>query len=941
MAPVNFIALPRDGNIIDEIANNLISEKNDYSSNIIIFPNKRPSHFLRRKLALMNNTSFIPPVIYSIDEFIDHIYDQEFNDVKLDSIDSVAYLYKLHKESENPLGGEGFLELDSFLPLGLKIFNDIEELYIENISVNQVKNIDQFINDIPPHTSSRLQNLSFFYNKFYKTIEKSGYSTRSWRYIKTAKLINKYNHHKFKQIILAGFFALTKAEIEIFKVILSWDNSLLIFKEGLGIDEKLKEISIEYKSSTNHDKKNRIFLYSSPDSHGQIFALSRLIKGKLDNGIYPDEKNLILTPSSDNLIPLIHGCLSVLSPDAYNISMGYPLFRTPLFGFLNNLMELILSIHEDKVYLPNYIKFVLHPYTKNILLSNQAELTRIIFHTIEEELSKNRAISFMTLEEIEENEKIISHIVSKFEESGIAINKDIIVRHLKEIHQNTIGRFKSFKNIEDFANKCLDLLTYIYENSTARLHALFYPFSEAFLLAVHKLSKSLIKELSFTDLNGYFIFFKKYLLTCNVPFEGTPIRGLQVLGFLETRNLNFQNIYMIDVNEGILPSLNDSDSLIPFVVRKGLGLPTYLDSDKITEYYFETLLYSADEVHIFYIENDKTERSRFIEMILWQRQKKESTLDEKDYIRSVQYKIDLKKPILKEIVKTEKMMEILKQIRYTSSSLDTYLRCALAFYYSYVLRIRKKEGISGEIEKSDIGIFLHNVLGSYFRKIKGEILGKKNLSIAPLEKLLESMCKREFGQDLSGSAYLIKRQLQSRLIDLIREYYLPLSERKEITIIDTEHEIQSSLNSYQLYGRLDSIEKRGDKIFIIDYKTSASEINYKINFHKLNLDDRDSWQESIGSIQLPFYMLLYSEHKKVDISSLEAIFLLLGKNVINEEIEMPFCDDKESISKCYETMKEIILRILDEINNIEKPFIPPKDLKKACEYCDYKKVCGI
>ncbi len=941
MLPAHIIILPEDGNIIDAVADHLTPDGCDYSRNIVIFPNRRPAHFLRKKLAIRDGSAIIPPNIFSIDEFIDHLYEIEHIDIKLEPIDAVAILYKLHKKSTNPLGGKGFIELDSFLPLGLKIFNDIEELCIEKVTISQVKNIDQFIEGgIPFQTSNRLQSLSYFYDAFYKNIDQSGYSTRSSRYRKTTEIIKKFNYDRFNKIILAGFFALTKAEIDIFKTIILWNNSLLIFKDGTGIDEKLKEISIEYKLSLSAYGANEIYFYSSPDFHGQVFGLSRLIKDKLDNGLSVDENSLILAPSSDGLMPLIHNCLSILSPESYNVSMGYPLFRTPIFGFFNNLMELILSIYEDKIYLLNYVRFILHPYTKNIFLNNQAELTRIIFHTIEEELSQNRTLTFLSLKEIENNEKMLLKITAKFQEMGSAVTKEMIAAHLKEIHQNTIGRFKSFKNIGDFAKRCIELLTYIYEHSTARLHLLFYPFSEAFLLSLHKLSKSLIKELSFNDLNGYFIFFKKYILTCNAPFEGTPIRGLQVLGFLETRNLTFENIYIIDLNEGILPSINESDSLIPFAVRKGLGLPTYLDSDKIAEYYFETLLKSAKESHIFFIENDKMEKSRFIEKILWQRQKRDSTQEDKSYIKPIQYRISLKNPAPVEINKTEKMMKILESFKFTASSLDTYLRCGLAFYYSYVLKIRGKEDITGEIEKLDLGIFIHNILRNYFGKIKGEILNEKNLSIVKMEKLLESMCKIEFGNDLSGAAYLIKKQLYSRLIDLLKKYYIPLSKECLIKIEESEYKLLTKINSYLLGGRIDSVEIRDSKTVIIDYKTSANENNYKINFDKLKLENRDSWQEAIGSIQLPFYMMIYLEDKKIDISKLDAMFLLLGKNVINEKIELPFCDDENRISENYETLKKTIFLILDEINKADMPFLPPKNLKKSCQFCDYKDICS-
>lgn len=934
--PGNIIAISSEENIIDIIAEHLQPDGYDYSGNIVIFPNKRPAHFLRRRLALKTGSAFIPPRIFAIDEFIDYIYEFKNKDKKIDGIDAVAILYNLHRKSLKRLGGVDFIELDSFFPLGLKIFRDIEELCIEKVDTEEVKNIDSLLEGIPPETYSRLERLSYFYGQFYKITSNLGYSTRSWRYRASVDRLNLIDLEGFKRIILAGFFALTKSEIDLFKAILSRNNSLLIFKDGPHIEEKVKELGINFKSSAEGARKQEIFFYSSPDSHGQIFGISRLLKDKIENKDPIDEQSAIIVPAPDNIFPLIHNSLSLLQPDSYNISIGYPLFRTPIFAFFNNLMELMLSMNEDKFYIPDYIKFVLHPYVKNIYLDNQPELTRIIFHTLEDELSRNRTISFLSLEEIENNPKVLTDL----DESIIGISKDTISNHLRHIHENTILKFNTFKNIEDFARKCTEVLIYIYNNSTARRHPLFHPFCEAFLLAFDKISSSLIKELSFPNINGYFTFFKKYILTCNSPFEGTPLKGLQILGFLESRNLSFNDIYIIDLNEDILPATQKEASLIPFAVRKRLGLPTYIDSDIISEYYFETLIRGAKRVHLFFVENDKTEKSRFIEKILWEKEKENYPIDARSNIKSIQYKVSLKNIPPKEINKTDRIITALEDFIFTASSLDCYLKCGLSFYYNYVLTLQKKEDITAEIEKSDIGIFVHEFLSKYFKKLKGQRLNKRNLDIINMEDLFKKLSQDKFGKNPSGSAYLIQQQLKKHLYDFIKNYYMKLAEDLTIKIVDCECEIEVTVDSYTLKGRIDSIEERNKRQVIIDYKTSSYENNYKIHFEKLNMYDKDSWQKAIGSLQLPFYMLLYLESTKTEISDLDAMFLLLGKNTISEKIELPFCDCESHKEENYKILKQIIFSLIEEIRDINSPFSPPLDLKKTCLYCDYKNMCG-
>jgi hypothetical protein len=254
-----------------------------------------------------------------------------------------------------------------------------------------------------------------------------------------------------------------------------------------------------------------------------------------------NERTVVVLPSPDTLFPLIRQGLTFIDEMDYNISLGYPLHRTSIFGFLNNLMELVTSMDDERIYLPDYLKFVLHPYTKNIYFNGNAEISRIMFHALEETLTKQRTKTFSTLPEIEEDERLIQGIMEKvYHKNEETLLQNDIRNHLKAIHRNTIEKFLSFKNVEDFALKCTGILAYIFNNSTARLHPLFSPFSESFMRALDTISKSLMKETVFLERSSYFSFFRKYIMTCHIPIDGTPLRGLQILGFLETRNLKFE-----------------------------------------------------------------------------------------------------------------------------------------------------------------------------------------------------------------------------------------------------------------------------------------------------------------------------------------------------------------------------------------------------------------
>jgi ATP-dependent helicase/nuclease subunit B len=935
---MNTLIIQPHKSLINEIIPHLKNTGKDYSSNLVVFPGKRPSHFLRKAIASEIKESFIPPAIFSMDEFVDYVYENMQPERKIETLDAVAILFDLQKKSLRPLGGKNFLSPDTFFPIGLKIYHDIEELYIEGIQPFIVKQVEPYTSEaIPEYSAGRLQSLSFFYEEFYRTLEGKGLSTRSIRYKQVSEKIREAGIDGYGQIIFAGFFALTTYEKVMFKKLLEKVNSLFIFQEGPGLKEKLSDLGIIRENKEEEFIASpEIHLYSSPDTHGQVFALSRVIEKM---GPPPDEKTAIVLPSSETLFPLLRQALSGLRDDSYNVSLGYPLHRTPIFTFLNNLIELVNSMDGDRFYIPDYLNFILHPYTKNIYYNGNAEITRIVFHAMEEILTQYRTKTFCSLSETEEDQKLLDHIMEKIpeDEKGISVNN--IKEHIRNIHRNTIKKFLSFENINNFAEKCKEVLMYIFNNSTARMHPLFYPFSESFLKAMDAISGSLMKDFAFEDISSYFIFFRKYIMTGYTPFEGMPLRGLQILGFLETRNIRFDRVFVLDTNEEVLPDTRKDDTILPFKARQILGLPTYVDRDKLAAYYFETLLKGSREAHLFFIENDKKERSRFVEKILWDRQRKDKTTDTEKYIQSVQYKVKLDNPVPDGIIKTDSVLQSLRDFEYSATALDTYLGCQLQFYYTYVLRLDRKEKLSGEIDRTDIGKFVHKTLSEYFSKRKNHQLQKKDFRKKDLISLINRLFKEEYGAKPVGAVYLLKNQIQNHLMDLFENYYMPLIKEQRITVIDIEKEIRIASEGFKLRGRIDSIEKRNGKIFIIDYKTGSNRDRMKIKFEKLDPDNRESYDKAIGSLQLPLYLLLYSSVMQADVKDLNGVFLLLGKTMISKDIELCLFEngDKEDI---FYTLKTVIFRLLQEIVDPVYPFKPASDKKASCPDCKFNYICG-
>ncbi|MCG6552465.1 MAG: PD-(D/E)XK nuclease family protein [Candidatus Magnetominusculus sp. LBB02] len=936
---MNYKIIPPDKGLIDEALDNLTGLDGDYSAEAVVFPGKRPSHFLRKAIGQRRKGAFMPPLLFSMDEFVDYLYEKRLGiyDRKTETIDAAAILYNIHRK--NPLGGGGPpISADIFFPLGLRLYRDFEEFCIEKIPHQKVRETELLADEkIPKETLKNLQSLSLFYKEFYETLAKSNLSTRSIRYRVVSERVADISMDGIKKVIFAGFFALTKSEKDLFTAFAQRDNALFIFQRTSGIAQTLTALGIA-DDGDDYDEKAAppaIKIYRSPDTHGQVFALSRLLN---DNPDHRDERTVVALPSSETVFPILHHGISMLEANAYNVSLGYPLLRTPVFGFFDNLIELVLSLDGDRLYMPSYVKFILHPYTKNIYFNGRADATRVMFHTLEEILTDNSTKTFLSLDEIEEDEKFIDSATKQMTDAGIAADKNEIRAHLKAIHNKTIRSYMSFRHTGDFASKTIALIEYIYEHSTARLHPFFFPFSEAFTLAAYAISNSMMRDIAFAEPSGYFNLFKRYVATCYCPFEGMPLRGVQILGFLETRNIKFDNVYIMDVNEDTLPNLTKEDSLLPFKARQGLGLPTHIDKERLSASYFETLIAGAKEVHIFFVENNKKEKSRFIEKIIWHQQKKDRR--QSDTIIPIQYTVDLKNNPPSAIDKTPYLLDVLKGLNYSATTLNTWLKCPLQFYYQHVLKIEKKEHLTGSLEKIDIGNFIHAVLYEYFKPHIGKILCEGAIDEVRMLKIVNAKFEVIYGQDAAGAVYLLKKQLRQRMSDFLIKYTLPLIQRHEVKILALEEQINHITHrGYNLKGRLDRVELRdGKDIFITDYKITADRRYLEIHHERLDSKDKATWPLAVGTIQMPFYLLLYALKTGRSPQDLNGAFIQLGRTYMDEAVEIPLFKEE---GQRFEPLLEVINGILDDIHDPNTPFIPTTNSKDICPQCQYKYMCGM
>ena len=948
---MNIHIVPQDVDFIQEVVSQLEIDGLDYSSYIVVFPGNRPAHFLRRAIARAVKTSFIPPSVFSMDGFIDFLFENKLGNRKkiVAPLDAIAILYDIHMSfgDKDRLGGDEFISLERFFSLGTKVLRDLEDLAINGISGNAFKEALEQL-DIPAPSHSLLDSLLLYFENFYERLGSLNFSTRASRYQDVSSMIDNVHLAAHKMIIFAGFFALTKFEKTFFKKLSSLKKVLFMFQEGKGLKEMLEDLDVPHVGEESAKKGPSVFFYSSKDIHGQVLGLREILKIKLDTSAMLDESNVIVMPSSETLFPLIHHTLSLMQGESYNISIGYPLVRTTIYTFLEVLMKVLSSMDNDRIYLPDYIKFILHPHIKNIGSDRtDSETTRILFHSIENTLIRKSLRVFMSLKEIED----VIH------DSKVGSYKGNLWEHLMDIHENTIVKLQSLNTIGDFASKMMGVLAYISERNTALLHSFFISFIQEFFKILEEISSSRLKENKFINNESYFNFFRDYVATCRVNFKGTPLKGLQVLDFLETRNIGFGNVFILGVNEGVLPA-TESSSLIPLKIRLHLNLSTKEERYKLTAYQFDLLIKRAKEVHLFFLDNSLEEKSRFIQQLLWGRQKQDQSIETKPYIKRINYRLEFgsRKPPCP-INKTADIVSYLNSFSYSASLLDAYLKCPIKFYYRYVLGLKEKEELEGNIEAKDVGIFIHGVLREFFKVLTGQILRKEDLDVARMDKVVNDSFRNHFGENPVGAAYLLKEQARLRMREFLEKYQLPIINGQQVIIHSIEKRLgpqEINVNdekagnfTFKLEGRFDRIETReadgSKKTYILDYKTAGDYKNSAINFGRLDPDSRETWNKAIKSFQLPIYLLLYlSSSKEKCIHEVSPAYLFMGKNYLDDKIEVPLFKNvpsKKAIED-YENIKVVIFRLLKEITNIYSPFSPALELEKTCPKCEFRHICG-
>lgn len=949
---------------LDYVAEDIIQKYGyDLSHIAVVFPNKRASLFLSESLARISDRPIWSPAYLTIsDMFRRHSKFEEGDRIKL--------ICDLHKSFVKCTGiDETFDHFYGWGELLLADFDDIDKNMTDAGHVfSNMKNIHELddISYLTPEQKATLQKFFSNFSEDQNTILKKRFmqlwSNMGYIYADYKERLKKQNiayegmlyremasddnvGYEYDMYLFVGFNVVQKAEQKIFdrlqgmdKARFYWDFDKYYMPSGKKranneaghyIAEYLKYYPNELDTENidiydNMSKRKSITYINSGTDSIQARYISNWLRG--NNRIAGGQRTAIVLCDEKMLQTVVH-CLPQ-EAGSVNITAGYPLSQSPVSSLITRLSELYLNGYDfkKKRFKMRYIMPVMtHPYSR--LISDKCKELKNMLNAerghclTESELSLDKGLSLVF---------------------GIE-KKDCIVRWLadivSEITHNAVNNEPFFQ----------EALFYMY-TLLNRIHGLVLSGDLiAENITLHRLILQLISSTS-------------------IPFHGEPVVNLQIMGVLETRNLDFDHILVLSCNEGHMPkSLNDS-SFIPYSIRKAYGLTTIDNKVAIYSYYFHRMLQRAGDITLVY--NSSTEDGHTGEMSRFMMQMMVESGHEINR-NTLHTKKDRNVFTPRVIEKTPEVMERMKSIGYLSpTAMNNYRRCPLRFYYNNVAKIKEPENIDDEINNRTFGNIFHLASEMIYRDIlkSGKTVTSSDIeTILKDRKLIETTVDAAFRQEFfkitknvsSAVEYnglqLINREVIIRYIRRLLEIDKDLA---PFAIIDLEGDVYENMvfetggkqYTVKIGGRIDRLDRIIDKdtgqerIRVIDYKTGGSGISRKPNSVE-EVFDPSLMREKHTDYY--FQAMLYSmitrnnsSYNKNGISVSPALLFIQHTRKDDYDPTLFLGKDKIVDIKEYDDdFRFNLMALIKEIYDEGGGFAPTAD-RRNCDICPYRQLCG-
>ncbi|MBO5850022.1 MAG: PD-(D/E)XK nuclease family protein [Paludibacteraceae bacterium] len=469
-------------------------------------------------------------------------------------------------------------------------------------------------------------------------------------------------------------------------------------------------------------------------------------------------------------------------------------------------------------------------------------------------------------------------------------------------------------------------------------------FAFCYITVLNRVNTQIDKSNLSVSFSSLYLILKQLVRNVKIPFEGEPLSGLQIMGVLETRSLDFENLIITSLNEDIFPKKQSSDSSIPYALRKAFGLPTYEHQDALQAYYFYRLIASAKRVFLLYDSradkiSDHGEMSRFIYQLCY-RYKQIQLEDEK----KLSYSVATNGDKVVEVKKTKEILDELAKKRFSASALNEYFSCPLKFYFSRVANIDEKEELSEKIENNVFGSIVHYTLELLYNKYKNQEVTAEQIDLMLKDKKnLEDCLKKSFSKEYLNKDEIVEPKGRFKLVlEIIKKYVervLEFDKKKTpFTYIESEKSVNVSFSigkrAVNFYGKIDRLHKKDGTTHVVDYKTGSSKKMDSKDIDFLFDKDERSKKDLAAVFQTIFYSLLLrlgGEKGEIqpDIYYIRSLF----DESVSPEIPCKF-------SEIEKEFKDNLSKLIEEIFDEKVSFTQANKDSNICKFCSYKIICG-
>ncbi len=797
-----------------------------------------------------------------------------------------------------------------------------------------------------------LERVGKIYKKYNEYLEKNKWITHSKKLSYLAKIDDLKINGKF---YFVGFFALTNAESLMLKKFYDADGVFYWQADYEDLPKVYKEWQRDWNISDlkpvkvePDGERRKITFFDSHDLHTELKQVKNKLLDLKEKVKGPDEVAIIV-PNPSSLIPILFHIPRELE---INITMGYPFQLSGIYVLIDLLFKMILKKDERYGYPTNlFIKLLRGPYFREF--NKFQVVVSCLVKRLDPFVTKQEAIS------------LCYEFSEEIEKSGV--NTYELVKFIEDFFSNIIAPFEGSKSLKELGEALISLLDFV-ESLEIGLETIEKEFVFYLLGTINdSLSWSIFSNVTMKTPELYSIA-KNIMTSLKVPFEGEPIKGIQIMGVLESRDLGFDHLMIIDANEGILPSVPTPSPLLPQELRQVMGFSTRGKEENIYAYHFERLVKSSIDVSLLYqnktvstgsLEGKRT-KSRFIEKLIWDFEKQIQKIikDSDTVFKTKDYTVEMKKskenitiPEINNIV-LEKSEDIKKNISsmlnfISPTMLNTYIKCPKKFLFQYVLKLTTTSKID-QIPTNEIGNIVHKTLELFFREYinaDNSIILKKDLNFDSLfDIFLRLFNENSIFKKISRSK---KEMFVVSAKYRLKNFLENLPEKTEIIALEKEMQLELALdkNTYILKGKIDRIDKRDDYIFILDYKTGRIPNSGNIfrEFEIPSINDVDGFYNLyryLKDIQIPFYIYLYG-HKNDNFKNIIGGFVDLskdGREILYKDVRRlkpDFLDQYDDFFKY--TFKDILKFLVNHIK--EGPIFGPVE-PNFCRFCDYMMCCA-